>query len=100
MRLRLLSRRRKAELETVMKKTEKTWHTMRLTALATLKEGYAFFNPSKQWHRARPGDSVFGYVIYDGAITLGRADREGFISMLCIKHFTEAFFELDYLWLL
>ena len=35
-------------LKAVMKKTEKTWHTMRLTAPATIKEGYAFFNPSKQ----------------------------------------------------
>jgi inner membrane protein len=59
-------------LKAVTKKTEKTWHTMRLTAPAMLKEGYAFFNPSKQWHRAGPGDSVFGYVIYEEAVTLGQ----------------------------
>ena len=46
---------------------------MRLTAPAALNEGYAFFNPSKQWHRAGPGDSVFGYVIYEDAVTLGQA---------------------------
>jgi len=58
-------------LKAVTKKTEKQWHTMRLIAPATLKEGYAFFNPAKQWHRAGPGESVFGYVICEEAITLG-----------------------------
>jgi len=58
-------------LKAVMKKSEKTWHTLKLTAPAVLKEGRAFFNPAKQWHLAGPGDSVFGYVIYEEAVTLG-----------------------------
>ncbi len=44
---------------------------MRLTAPAMLKEGHAFFNPAKQWHLAGPGDSVFGYVLYEDPVTLG-----------------------------
>lgn len=60
-------------LKAVLKRSERIWHTLRLTTPAIVKKGTAFYNPSKQWHRAGPGDLVFGYVIYDGAIALGQA---------------------------
>jgi membrane-bound metal-dependent hydrolase YbcI (DUF457 family) len=58
-------------LKARLKVSAQQWHTLRLTAPATLKEGIAFFNPAKQWHLAGPGDSVFGYVIYEGSVSLG-----------------------------
>lgn len=53
--------------------SDKKWQTLKVATPATITAGHAFFNPSKQWHRAGPGDSVFGFVIYEDAVTLGQA---------------------------
>lgn len=57
-------------LRAKLKTTNKFWQSVRLNEPAILKEGKAYYKPSKRWYLARAGDVIAGYVIYQENIAL------------------------------
>ena len=53
-----------------LKPTEEKWQTLTLSSPSNIKEGNVFYRAGKKWHTGKEGDTVLGYLIYQGECTL------------------------------
>ncbi len=57
-------------LKVKIKVTEKDWQTLKLADPSQPTKGTVYFNPGNKWHIAKEGEFVFGFLQYEGDITL------------------------------
>ena len=62
-------------LKAVLLPTREKWQTLELSVPMELKSGNLFFRPGKSWRKAKPGDTVIGYLIHKVPIELEEFKR-------------------------